>query len=475
MTDDWATNMAAAFERFSASASFRGLEYAIDTSVVTDPAEWTVEQLFAHLFSAAFIELSTIPLYLYAFYSIKGRSYSEWSAGRGPVDDFRTIVIEEMLHLCLVRNMIVAIGHGDKIKFYKEDFLPKYPEVMLNRDPELPLVLGPLSYSLALNVFMEVEKPQKKTTKKPPPDHYFSLGEFYESLHHGFDYVYAKDNHLFDNNHPDLQYGTTYWNEGGGGRPIVITKQLWGNEPNQYTLHPLGAAHKAIDVITAQGEGILKGNEDEEQLGNETVPTHPENPRPGLVEFTHYAKFSRIASGLEPIGIALDEYGDPKVLDLEDAVWPVLYNPTLDKMKGPVRDLAEFFNAAYCYVLALIDEIYNTSSSDMLTKREDNKRYRLERTFVSAMSGMLYLIADQLVRTPCGVEGSDRHAGPPFGFYQFRDGEIRSQLMKLCERSIKDFPSLGGDNSVQWLIGLLPEINYVRPPSQVPDANDGPV
>jgi hypothetical protein len=138
-------------------------------------------------------------------------------------------------------------------------------------------------------------------------------------------------------------------------------------------------------------------------------------------------------------------------------VWPVLYNPDLDMLEGPVRDLVEFFNAAYCFVLALIDELYNTSSTDVKAGHK-RRRYGLERTFISAMGGVLFPIADQLVRTPCGI--GDRHAGPPFGYYQFQPGNIKSELMMLCERSAKNFPNLGGDNSVRWLIGLLPDIDY---------------
>ena len=39
----------------------------------------------------------------------------------------RSVVIEEMLHLCLARNLLVAIGAGDQLAFYDKDFLPSYP------------------------------------------------------------------------------------------------------------------------------------------------------------------------------------------------------------------------------------------------------------------------------------------------------------------------------------------------------------
>lgn len=430
------------------------LRYAMNTEVLADPSKWTADELFKHLYNAAYVEFSTIPLYLYAAYSIKGQSYSEWSPGRGPADDFRTIAIEEMLHLCLVRNMIVSIGRGHDIKFYDANFIPTYPSTMLNRLPRLYLNLEPLSSKLVREVFMEVEKPMPAHAAVET-DEYHTLGQFYASLRAGFDQVYADDPRLFDANRPDLQYGTAYWNEGGGGGPLVIMEQPWG--PEKYTLYPIGAVHKAIDIIVEQGEGIVREGEDQAQLCDQTVNASPADPTPGLVEYTHFAKFCRIATGLEPTGVALDAHGFPIALDDAIAVWPMLRNCSVKNLQGPVRDLAEFFNAAFCYLLALLDELYNTSSTTVKAN-EVSRRYGLERTFIAAMQGMLFPLADLLVRTPSGV--GNFTAGPPFGFYQFKSGNIKTELISLCERSVKAYPSLGGDNSVRWLASLLPDIEY---------------
>jgi len=444
------------------------LLYTLTTDVVANPDLWTAQKLFEHLYAAAYVEMSTIPLYLYAAYSIKGQSYSEWSAGRGPVDDFRTIVIEEMLHLCLVRNMIVSIGRGQDVVFYHPDFVPRYPSPMLNRIPRLPLVLEPLSYRLVRDIFMGVEKPQYETHNVPPPNEYFTLGQFYDSVRKGFDIVLSKDPNLFKDNRPDLQYGTAYWNEGGGGGPIVIMKQPWGPTQDQWTLYPLGAVHKALDIIMEQGEGIMRADEGEgdARLCERFVNKAPASPTPGLTEYTHYAKFCRIASGIEPVGIYLDAGGYPKPLELKDAVWPLPANPTIDSTAGSARNLAEFFNAAYCYVLALVDELYKTTSNDVIAGQE-SKRYGLERTFISSMGGMLFPIADLLVRTPSG-KNDGKNAAPPFGYYQYQEGMLKEQLMKLCERSVQEYPSLGGDNSVRWLINLLPDIEYEPPGGTLP-------
>ena len=70
----------------------------------------TVKQLHVHLYQAAQVELSTIPLYLYAAYSIQTAGDYQWDPGISAFRTIRSVVIEEMLHLCLVRNLMVATG-----------------------------------------------------------------------------------------------------------------------------------------------------------------------------------------------------------------------------------------------------------------------------------------------------------------------------------------------------------------------------
>ena len=70
----------------------------------------TIEQLHTHLYQAAQVEMSTIPLYLYAAYSIQTSGGYQWDPGISAFRTIRSVVIEEMLHLCLVRNLLVATG-----------------------------------------------------------------------------------------------------------------------------------------------------------------------------------------------------------------------------------------------------------------------------------------------------------------------------------------------------------------------------
>jgi hypothetical protein len=391
----------------------------------------TVEALFSHLYDAARLELSTIPLYLYAAYSIKTQNVSQWSPGPGAFRLIKSIVIEEMLHLSLVRNLIVAIGHGDDIRFQHKEFVPAFPSPMLHRVPKLELKLAPLTTDLVRDVFMPLELPAK-TDAPPQSGEYQTIGQFYKAIFDGFQRLCgvdpgsprhpdpAAEKALFKHDRLDLQYTNTYWNEGGGGAPVIV--------------HDLRSALSAINLIVEQGEGM-----DPDQ---QEVPIHPEEPAkqqaPGLFEYPHYVKFKRIADGWESIG----------------DVHPVPENPRVAHYpEGPVRDLGQLACAAYTYVLALLDELYATTGEDV-RPGAISRRYGLERQFIAAMQGLLFGVIKELVRTPI-TEGRYRGmtAAPTFEYYEFpKDQPMTRHLKELCERVLPHYPALGGDNSVLWLI-----------------------
>jgi hypothetical protein len=377
----------------------------------------TTESLRTHLHHAAQLEMSTIPLYLYAAYSIKTQGYSQWAPGMSAFRAIRSVVIEEMLHLCLVRNLMVAIGGGDQLAFYDDNFVPKYPSPMLHRVPELTLELSPLSAQLVRDVFMPLEHPES-TDARPEADQYHTIGQFYNAIKDGF--TTLNSDALWAQNRPELQYKGAYWNEDGGGEAIVVCD--------------LDSALSAISTIVEQGEG--------EGKGGDYVPLMPDVPVAGESELNHYVKFKRIA----------DDSDRLKKLN----IWPLPTNPTVADYAGTCAEaLAQLFNAAYSYVLAMIDALYGTSR-ETVQPGQTSARYGLERTFIAAMGGLLFPIAALLVtiELPGG-----HHAAPTFEFFSFaQTATKKDQLAKMCDDLIGQFPSLGGDNGVRRLIRLLPSV-----------------
>ncbi|MFI9361520.1 ferritin-like protein [Kitasatospora sp. NPDC053057] len=383
----------------------------------------TREELIKHLKQAARLETITIPMYLYPSFSIASRGYSQWDPGMGAFRLIRSIVVEEMLHLCLVRNLLVALGEGDRIKFYDEKFMPSFPMYMPHRWPPLELHMGPCSRELVRDVFMEFEKPAPKGRPQPVPEGWYpSIGKFYEAVGKGLKLLDSQIADLWKSNKPHLQYVAAYWNKDGGGEPVQIKD--------------LKTAQDALKIIVDQGEGT-KDNK-------LSVPIDPLKPVPGLDEMPHYIKFKRIADGVEPIG----------------PVWPLPTDPEagLYADDHAVTSLNTLFNAVYCYVLHMIDVIYQTPRNDIQPGKQ-SPRYHYERTFMATMQGILVSIAEMMAATQVMVpQAMVVHAGPTFEFHKLPgSGKNKQHLMKLCDAAMVHFPQLGGDNSVRWLISKLPD------------------
>ena len=385
--------------------------------LIADEPITTLEQLHVHLHQAAQVEMSTIPLYLYAAYSIQTAGENQWEPGISAVRTIRSVAIEEMLHLCLVRNLLLGTG-GPEISFYCKDFIPTYPSPMLHHEPELTLHLEVCTPELMERVFMPLEMPRKNAAP-PQPDKYNTLGQFYAAIEKGLWYLDEHEREeLWKNPRTDFQYTRGYWNQDGGGELKAVSD--------------LESALEAIGEIVEQGEG---GGPDDPM-----VPKHPLKPEFGEEELSHYAKFQRIAEGIDQI----------------HTPWPVREDPTIHDFDQPVRELAVFFNAAYCYVLCMIDALYSLPS-DSVKAGAQSPRYGMERTFIAAMGGLLYPIADLLVRQP-SEPGSDKNASPTFEFYEFGSADKKQQLIEKCDALLSRFPSLGGDDGVRHLLEKLPEV-----------------
>ncbi|MGK5543165.1 ferritin-like domain-containing protein [Streptomyces sp. URMC 127] len=379
----------------------------------TEPID-TLPELLNHLHQAAYVEMSTIPMYLYAAFSIETRGYSQWDPGVGASRLIRSIVVEEMLHLTLVRNLLVALGDGADVTFYDDKFMPKYPSTMLHRSPPLLLHLGKCTPDQVRDVFMEFERPKPDPLDPPPPDGWYAtVGEFYRAIEDGLRRLdQTMGAKLWAGNQPDLQYVAAYWNRDGGGKPLLV--------------HDLQSALDALKTIVEQGEGL--------EPGEPTVPVDPVHPKAGLDELPHYTKFQRIAEGIEGIGTLHDFRTDPHAGDYA--------------ADAGLTALNTLFNAAYSYVMHMLDVIFRTSWKD-LKPGESNFRYHLERSFISAMQGILVTLAETMAAVP---------AGPTFEYYALPEQGKQAHLIELCDKAMTYFPQLGGDNSVRWLLAKLPDV-----------------
>ena len=131
----------------------------------------TIEELKSHLALATKVELSTIPPYLYAMYSIKDQDSVSAQL-------IASVVVEEMLHVCLTANLTLAIG-GDPDFGYGA--IPQYPCLMAHHSPDLILELKACTSDAVRETFMTIESPRAPGAA-PEDDNYETLGQFYAAL-----------------------------------------------------------------------------------------------------------------------------------------------------------------------------------------------------------------------------------------------------------------------------------------------------
>lgn len=386
----------------------------------------TKQDLIDHLVVAAQIEVSTIPLYLYPLYSMKSQSQFSYLPGESAYPTIRGIVIEEMLHLTLVRNMLISIGGGNQLRFYDEKFIPKYPSLMLHRTPDLMLHLSECTVEAVTDIYMPLELPQQPGAP-PQGGEYNTLGQLYAAVKLGFETLAGPQ--LFDDSQFQYELNTGYYNEDGGGDPQCVTN--------------LVGALNSIDMIVAQGEGAYPGVDYVTEAGQV------------VTEFSHYERFSLIAQNVNQIG------SDP--VTGASNTWPVMTDPHLaDFPEGQIYDLAEFFNACYCYLLILLDNIFTSTNLDMNPTTKKSKKKRLVEGLLTTMSGILYPVAALLVQQPLPGKNAQTNAGPTFEFYKFNsNSDPREQLLSLCFNLQQSYPSLGGDNSVYRTISIMPSVKPV--------------
>ena len=112
----------------------------------------------AALTSAIQLEHSTIPLYLYALYSLD-------PARNGKICDLiEGVVIEEMLHMVLACNLLNAIGGSPTLDDPK--FIPTYPGPLSGGvESDLRVQLAPFSKTVPegmsqLDCFIQIESPK---------------------------------------------------------------------------------------------------------------------------------------------------------------------------------------------------------------------------------------------------------------------------------------------------------------------------
>lgn len=310
-----------------------------------------MDNLHALLRCAMTVELTTIPAYLTASFSLEDGAPG---VARNVVarELLRSVLVEEMLHLTLVANILNAVGGSPALD--RGAWVPAYPARLFPRAAEGLSVCGrrigasrPLTVRLRrfcpeqVKAFMEIERPLAGG-EGGGDIHLRSIGEFYAALAaelramvaaHGEAAVFCGD--------AARQAGPEYYYAAGGALTAIDASGGTG---------PLEKALAAIAKISEEGEGLPA---DHRIFDGDVVPG-------GLGEEpAHFFRFREILEGRRyRVG---DDWGDPPsgeaiVVDW-DAVWPTLDDPDPDDpaLAADVAAAMRAFDARYSALLRQIN------------------------------------------------------------------------------------------------------------------------
>lgn len=338
-----------------------------------------LEDLREHLEDAVQLELSVIPPYLCALYTLQPGANEEVS------QIIRSVVVEEMLHMILSANVLNAVGGRPQVT---GEHVPEYPGKLLDGVEVHLLPFTPA----ALETFLKIEEPSHPYV--PPPaalvrrpakplrvarHHYPTIGEFYQEIINGLERLVRElgEPAVFSGD-PRLQITPRYYYSSGG--EAIVVKDL-------------KTAREALEQVVEQGEGETHSLFDEEG---------------DLAHFFRYmeVKYERRYRPDQKDAIRRGHFpkpeGEPFPVDYE-AVYPMLPDPKTDDYRGEVRDASEAFNRIYSRLLRQIESAFSGKPELLLPA-------------VGTMFELKYK-ALELIRTPLpGHPG--RNAGPTFEYVE---------------------------------------------------------
>jgi len=253
------------------------------------------QDLLRHQQTAAEIELSTIPIYLYTYYSINRLPSIPTGVAGDRAEKLLTfankaggiimsVAVEEMLHLSLASNILRALGGSPALAGKSPR---SYPTNLPHHKAGFSMGLSPLSAE-QLQRFLGIEKPEAAGAS-PQGDNWDTIGQFYDYIR---EKIVATTTDA-DFTHDDTQLGpgngydppnnvdtiyprTAAYPPAGGARVAVYPNAR--DSGQLIVVRDKATALSAVNTISHQGEGYLLD------------PTHKYDDK-SRAEETHYFKF----------------------------------------------------------------------------------------------------------------------------------------------------------------------------------------
>ncbi|TFK64360.1 hypothetical protein BDN72DRAFT_881553 [Pluteus cervinus] len=367
-----------------------------------DPFPGVLDALKAHLQTAVLLESYTIPMYLFAYYSIKDPDANAKKILR--------ISKEEMLHLGLAGNILRSIGGTPSLHQYAPEFPQElfYDKVKLNLKP---------ATKETIETFVAVERPGKM----PVDDDvyillkdYKSIGEFYKEVKKGIRAVAKRKSDLFDPTTAGKQF-----KQGDGS---------W-HAPEMKAITDVKSAICALELIIVQGEGSIEGDE----IECTDLPTGE----------PHFTTFSNL----------LGSYNF-KVTDVVENIDSKYYKDE------KFYEALIACDAIYSYLLLSIEKLWQYDPGN-----EEARKEVIGKNVRGLMAHALGPLAKFLVKQPLS-SNAKKFAAPPFRKYNFTSDKLAlGQLEELMRQTVAKYandPEKGDLEKIQKSVKDLVSLDKLK-------------
>jgi hypothetical protein len=350
------------------------------------------DELISLLAQACEIEHVLLCEYLFAGFSLKtgddeGLTSEQLDATRRWQKVIWEVAAEEILHLALANNLLIAIGGAPHFRrpnfpqerrYYPQDFrftLTRFdlatmqhfvyierPEGMTEEDPDLFGGLQPVSMPRVIN---EVG---------PDVLTFETIGELYRTIESGLRALARRldEANLFI------------------GPPAAQATERYFSFPELVAVSDLASALHAIEAIVEQGEGVR-----------------------GDWQNAHYGKFLRVCHEFRAL-IEADPAFDPaRPVQSDSASRMPPDSSGMVLIDDPFTiKVSDCFNATYDLLVQMLARFFahNEESDDDLKT--------LVQTAIDGMFSVVLPLGDLLTRLPMGLSQPGMTAGPAFGFYR---------------------------------------------------------
>ena len=343
-----------------------------------------LDELRGLLRHALTLELSTIPPYATACFSIKEEGQYDRSSPQivnaEPIEVIRQVMVEEMLHMALAANVLNAVGGAPALD--DPEWVPTYPRRLLpnGKGPQVRLRRFTPEQ---IKAFREVERapPSIHPLKTEDCAEADTIGAFYACIIVRLNRLCADagEKRVFCGDPARQLRPQDYYGAGGG---VIVVKDL-------------KTANTALAKIIDEGEGADVGH----RAGDgDWIPGEDRE------DVAHFFKFNEIYCSryYQPD----DRLGEPPTggdLAVDwSAVWPMKDDPKAADFADAPQVLAKVqaFNALYSDFLRTLNQAFNGSPG--LLAESVPTMYRLKYA------------AQELMRIP--INGKGETAGPTWEY-----------------------------------------------------------